>query len=85
LLYQPQTVTDDGSWLGYTFSGWSIPLGLHAAEMDAPGHALHPQRLQDLCLERTAIVHPGSKRYPFLDRVEAVPLASLARSEELFP
>lgn len=40
--------------------------------------------LADLGLERVAIVYPGSKRYPLAERVEAVPLASLAEPGRLF-
>jgi hypothetical protein len=35
-------------------------------------------------LERVAVIHPGLKRHPLGDRVEAVPLASLARGGPLF-
>ncbi|MBK8804467.1 MAG: ATP-binding protein [Fibrobacteres bacterium] len=41
--------------------------------------------LLDLDLERVAIVHPGIKRYPLSDRVEAVPMSDLGTSKELFP
>ncbi|MDY7092006.1 MAG: ATP-binding protein [Acidobacteriota bacterium] len=34
--------------------------------------------LEDLELERVAILYPGSKRYPLTDRVEVVPLEKLA-------
>ena len=34
--------------------------------------------LDDLKLERVAIIYPGAKRYPLSDKVEAVPLAQLA-------
>jgi predicted AAA+ superfamily ATPase len=34
--------------------------------------------LEDLSLERVAILYPGAKRYPLGDRVEVVPLAKLA-------
>jgi hypothetical protein len=35
-------------------------------------------------LERVAVVSPGSRRYPIADRVEAVPLATLAEPRRLF-
>ena len=41
--------------------------------------------LTDLDLARVAILYPGSQRYPLSDRVEVVPLSSLARGEPLFP
>lgn len=34
--------------------------------------------LDDLKLERVAIIYPGAKRYPLSDKIEAVPLAQLA-------
>jgi predicted AAA+ superfamily ATPase len=40
--------------------------------------------LEDLGLERVAVVYPGAKRYPLSDRVEAVPLAELADPGRLF-
>jgi predicted AAA+ superfamily ATPase len=41
--------------------------------------------LEDLRLERVAVVYPGPKRFPLADRVEAVPLAALAEPGTLFP
>lgn len=40
--------------------------------------------LEDLGLERVAVVYPGETRYAIADRVEAVPLKALARAEGLF-
>jgi len=40
--------------------------------------------LEDLGLERIAVVYPGSRRYPLGDRVEAVPLHTLAEPGRLF-
>ncbi|MHB0979542.1 MAG: ATP-binding protein [Thermoleophilia bacterium] len=40
--------------------------------------------LEDLGLERVAIVYPGAKRYSLNDRVEAVPLHTLAEPNLLF-
>lgn len=40
--------------------------------------------LDDLRLERVAVVYPGSRRYPLSDRVEVVPLAELATPGRLF-
>ena len=40
--------------------------------------------LQDLKLERVAIVHPGAKRYPLDERVEAVPLAAQGSARRCF-
>jgi hypothetical protein len=36
--------------------------------------------LEDLGLERVAIIYPGSKRYPLASSVEAVPLRDLAEA-----
>jgi len=40
--------------------------------------------MDDLGLERVAVVHPGDRRYPLADRVEAVPLADLAATGGVF-
>ncbi len=40
--------------------------------------------LDDLELERIAVVYPGPKRFTIVNRVEAVPVTSLA-AEPLFP
>ena len=40
--------------------------------------------LEDLKLERVAIVYPGTKRYPLSDKTEAVPLAQLASPHSLY-
>jgi hypothetical protein len=42
--------------------------------------------LQDLGLERIAVVNPGKDRYPLHDRIEVVPLADVSRGiAGLFP
>ncbi len=40
--------------------------------------------LDDLHLERIAVIHPGAKRFALADRVEAVPLAALATGRGIF-
>ena len=40
--------------------------------------------LEDVGLERIAVVHPGDRRYPIADRIEAVPLRDLATPAGLF-
>jgi predicted AAA+ superfamily ATPase len=40
--------------------------------------------LEDLGLERIAVVYPGSKRYTLAERVEVVPIASLTKPGGLF-
>ena len=59
--------------------------GVECKRADAP--RLTPSirvALEDLGLERVAVVYPGPHRYALADRVEAVPLATLSRSGALF-
>jgi predicted AAA+ superfamily ATPase len=59
--------------------------GVECRRADAP--RLTPSiriAMDDLGLERVAVVHPGDRRYPLADRVEAVPLADLAAAGGLF-
>lgn len=59
--------------------------GVECKRVDAP--RMTPSiriALEDLGLERVAVVYPGTKRYPVADRVEAVPLATLAEPGRLF-
>lgn len=59
--------------------------GVECKRADAP--RLTPSiriAMDDLGLERVAIVHPGDRRYPLADRIEAVPLADLAAPGGLF-
>lgn len=59
--------------------------GVEVKRVDAPRVTPSIRNaLADLGLERVAIVYPGSKRYPLAERVEAVPLASLAEPGRLF-
>lgn len=54
-------------------------LGVECKRVDAP--RLTPSiriALEDLKLERIAVVYPGTRRYPLASRVDAVPLAALA-------
>jgi hypothetical protein len=60
-------------------------LGVECKRVDAP--RLTPSirtALDDLALERVAVVYPGSRRYALADRVAAVPLPELARPGALF-
>jgi predicted AAA+ superfamily ATPase len=60
--------------------------GVECKRADAP--KLSPSiriALQDLGLQRVAVVYPGATRYPLSDAVEAVPLDALANGERLFP
>ncbi len=59
--------------------------GVECKRVDAPRVTPSIRNaLVDLGLERVAVVYPGTKRYPLADRVEAVPLASLAEPGRLF-
>ena len=39
--------------------------------------------MRDLASDRLWVFYPGKRRYPLADRVEAVPLSSLARHEPI--
>jgi predicted AAA+ superfamily ATPase len=59
--------------------------GVECKRVDAP--RMTPSiriALADLGLDRVAVVYPGSKRYALSERVEAVPLATLADPGRLF-
>lgn len=84
----------DETWFWATHQGVEIDLllrrgdrllGVESKRADAP--RLTPSiriALDDLGLERVAIVYPGAKRYPLGERAEAVPLATLAEPGRLF-
>ena len=61
--------------------------GVECKRVDAP--KLTPSMriaLQDLSLERIAVVYPGPRRYAIAERVEAVPLAEVTKGMAgLFP
>lgn len=60
-------------------------LGVECKRADAP--SMTPSiriALEDLGLERVAVVYPGDRRYPIADRVEAVPLRDVATPGALF-
>jgi len=40
--------------------------------------------IEDLGLERVAVIYPGQKRYPISEPVDAVPLHALESRENLF-
>lgn len=59
--------------------------GVECKRVDAP--RMTPSMriaLADLGLERIAVIYPGTRRYALADRVEAVPLATLAEPGRLF-
>jgi predicted AAA+ superfamily ATPase len=60
-------------------------LGVECKRADAP--RMTPSiriALDDLGLERVAVVYPGERRYAVADNVEAVPLSDLATPGRLF-
>lgn len=59
--------------------------GVEGKRVDAPRMTSSIRNgLADLGLERVAVVYPGTRRYTIVDRVEAVPLATLTQPERLF-
>jgi len=84
----------DEAWFWGTHQGAEIDLllrrgdrllGVECKRADAP--RLTPSirtALDDLGLERVAVIYPGAKRYALADRVKAVPLAALVEAGRLF-
>lgn len=78
----------DGVWFWATHQGAEMDLilerdarlfGVEIKRTDAP--KITPSirtALDDLGLERVAVIYPGAKRYPLGEKVEAVPLGDLA-------
>ncbi|HET7369344.1 MAG TPA: ATP-binding protein [Gammaproteobacteria bacterium] len=60
-------------------------LGLECKRTDTPRmtRSVHIA-LEDLGLERVAILYPGNKRFPIAEQVEAVPMSALADPAPLF-
>lgn len=96
VIEQVLTVEEyDEAYFWATYQGAEIDLllrrgerlyGVECKRTDAP--RLTPSirhALNDLGLARVAVIYPGLQRYPLADRVEAVPLASLAQPDSLFP
>lgn len=60
-------------------------LGVECKRADAP--RLTPSiriALEDLGLERIAVIYPGNKRFPLSENVEAIPLDELGQGQPLF-
>jgi len=84
----------DAAWFWATHQGAEIDLllqrgdrllGVECKRADAP--KLTPSiriAMEDLGLERVAVVYPGPKRYPLGQRAEVVPLAALSEPGRLF-
>jgi hypothetical protein len=91
-----KSVEPDESYFWATHNGAEIDLvlrkagrwlGVECKRMDGP--RLTPSMraaLEDLQLERIAVIYPGTKRYPLADSVHAVPWHAIAQGlEGLFP
>lgn len=77
--------THQGAEIDLLLSRGDRLFGVECKRADAP--RLTPSiriALQDLSLDRVAVVYPGATRYPLGDRVEAVPLETLAQPGALF-
>ena len=84
----------DEAWFWATHQGAEIDLlllrrgrlfGVECKRADTP--RMTPSiriALDDLGLERVAVIYPGTKRFALADRVEAVPLGTLAEPGRLF-
>lgn len=60
-------------------------LGVECKRADAP--RLMPSiriALEELGLERIAVIYPGNTRFPLSDNVEAIPLDELGQGQQLF-
>jgi hypothetical protein len=59
--------------------------GVECKRTDAPRMTRSIRNaIEDLGLERVAVIYPGQKRYPISERVDAVPLHALESRENLF-
>ncbi|MBK7874178.1 MAG: ATP-binding protein [Planctomycetes bacterium] len=88
------TEAHDDAWFWATHQGAEIDLilrrgerlfGVECKRADVPSFTPSIRiAMQDLKLERVAVVHPGRERFELRDGVEAVPIAELARPGRLF-
>jgi hypothetical protein len=88
------TEPHDGAYFWATHQGAEIDLvlrrgdrllGVECKRTDAP--RLTPSiriALEDLGLERIAVIYPGNKRFPLSDNVDAIPIEELGRRRQLF-
>ena len=76
--------THQGAEIDLVLRRGSTLVGVECKRTDAP--RMTPSiriALSDLGLTRLAVVYPGTRRYPLEERVEAVPLSTLARGEPI--
>lgn len=60
-------------------------VGVECKRVDAPRMTPSIRHaLDDLALDRVAVLYPGDRRFPLADRVDALPLQSLADGASLF-
>ena len=77
--------THQGAEIDLVLRRGSSLLGVECKRADAP--RMTPSirsAIDDLGLDKVAVVYPGARRYPINDRVEAVPLITLAEAGSLF-
>lgn len=78
--------THQGAEMDLVLRGGSRLLGVEFKRADAPKVTKSMRiALEDLGLDRIAVVYPGEKRYPLADRIEAVPLRGLERDRLFEP
>lgn len=77
--------THQGAEMDLVLRSGSRLLGVEFKRADAPKVTKSMRiALEDLGLDRIAVVYPGEKRYPLADRIEAVPVHELVERERLF-
>lgn len=77
--------THQGAEIDLVLARGGALYGVECERADAPRVTPSMRNaLNDLGLERIAVVYPGDRRYPIADRIEAVPLAALALGHGLF-
>jgi hypothetical protein len=60
-------------------------LGVECERADAPGMTTSIRiALDNLKLERVAVIYPGAQRYPLTQQVEVVPLAHVPQGDPIF-
>lgn len=89
------TQAHDDAYFWATHQGAEIDLilrrgdtlfGVECKRSDAPRMTPSIRNaLDDLGLERVAVIYPGTKRYPLADRVEAIPITAIATGVSIFP
>jgi predicted AAA+ superfamily ATPase len=90
LLTQPHDevffwATHQGAEIDLILRQGATLLGVECKRSDAP--RVTPSiriALEDLGLARVAVLYPGTKRFALADRVEAVPLQTIAQREPIF-